>query len=309
MIPLNMQAIKTGFQISSKALIKAAPTIGVIFGTGLMVGATVKTGLEAPKLKDELDELEIQTDISHKEYLKKKTRILLYHLGWPAVMTIGGLLMIFSGYKIKYTQAAIATAALASKTEEAEKLEKKIIEKYGPKEYEKMKDEMVKDEVKAYPIDYATVINTGHGNMLCWDPIIHDYYWSDLTFIEKMEREANKEIAETRMGENPSRVRYHFKNSAFSYNKWREYLDLPQSNEHIYLDRPVTNVDIGKDLGWYNNYIELKITAILLPDHTVVHAIGFTSKGQPKWYANIDDYNNDDVVCDGDYDESDWGDR
>lgn len=280
MIPLNMQAIKTGFQISSKALIKAAPTIGVIFGTGLMVGATVKTGLEAPKLKDELDELEIQTDISHKEYLKKKTRILLYHLGWPAVMTIGGLLMIFSGYKIKCTQAAIAAAALASKTEEAEKLEKKIIEKYGPKEYEKMKDEMVKDEVKAHPIDYATVINTGHGNMLCWDPIVHDYYWSDLDYIRKMAEQANKEMTKTRWG---------MHKSAMNYNTWREYLDLPACNYHSCMDKPAGNVDIGKDYGWFNSYIELKITAILLPDDSVVHVIGFTISGAPRYRLNLED--------------------
>ena len=275
-----MQAIKTGFQISSKALIKAAPTIGVIFGTGLMVGATVKTGLEAPKLKDELDELEIQTDISHKEYLRKKTRILLYHLGWPAVMTIGGLLMIFSGYKIKYTQAAIATAALASKTEEAEKLEKKIIEKYGPKEYEKIKDEMAKDEVKAHPIDYATVINTGHGNMLCWDPIVHDYYWSDLDYIRKMAEQANKEMTKTRWG---------MHKSAMNYNTWREYLDLPACNYHSCMDKPAGNIDIGKDYGWFNSYIELKITAILLPDDSIVHVIGFTISGAPRYRLNLED--------------------
>lgn len=286
MIPLNIQAIKTGFQISSKALIKAAPTIGVIFGTGLMVGATVKTGLEAPKLKDELDELEIQTDISHKEYLKKKTRILLYHLGWPAVMTIGGLLMIFSGYKIKYTQAAIATAALASKTEEAEKLEKKIIEKYGPKEYEKIQDEMVKDEVKAYPIDYATVINTGHGNMLCWDPIVHDYYWSDLDYIRKMAEQANLEMTKTRWG---------MHKSAMNYNTWREYMDLPACNQHMCSDKPVTGVDIGKDYGWFNSPIELKITAILLPDDSVVHVIGFTVSGSPRYRLNLEDEDGDDA--------------
>lgn len=280
MVPLNAQAIKTGFQVASKFMIKAAPTIGVIFGTGLMVGATVKTGLEAPKLKDELDSLEIQTDISHKEYLKRKFRIFVYHLGWPAVMTIAGMAMIFSGYKIKYTQAAIATAALATKTEEAEKLEKKIIEKYGPGEYEKIKDEITKDDVAAHPIDYATIINTGHGNMLCWDPIFHDYYWSDLDYIRKMANQANMEMTKTRWG---------MHKSAMNYNTWREYMDLPASNEHMCADKPVTGVDLGKDIGWFNSPIELKITVILLPDDSVVHVIGFTVAGAPRYRMNLED--------------------
>lgn len=299
MVPLNMQTLRTGFKLGWKQLIKMAPTLGVIFGVGLMTAATVKTGFETPKLRDELEELEDEEDISHDEYLKAKFRIFLYHLGLPALMLVSGGAMIFGGYKIKYTQAAIATAALASQTEEAEKLEKKFIEKYGKREYEKMQDEITKEDVMSHPIDFATVINTGHGNMLCWDPIIHDYYWSDLDYIRKQAENANREMTRTRWG---------MHNSAMNYNTWREYLDLPACNEHFQEDRPVTNVDLGKDLGWFNNPIELKFTVILLPNDIHVHVIGFTKAGSPKWRLNIEDENGDDAsnpFYNGDDDETD----
>ena len=286
MVQLTPQAIKAGLQISGKWLVKAAPTLGVIVGTGLMAGATIKTGIETPKMKEKLDELKEDESLSHGDYFKKKTMIFAYHLGWPAVMMLLGMLMIFGGYKIKYTQAAIATAALASKTEEAEKLEKKFIEKYGDKEYEKMKDEIAQDEVKAYPVDYSTVIHTGHGNTLCFDPIIHDYYWSDLDYIRKTVWSLNDDIV---------KMHKNFKKSTKSYNTFRECLDLPASNESPNLDHELSCVNIGKDIGWYNSLIELKITVMLLPDDTPCHIIGFTRSGAPKWHLNVDDSDGEDA--------------
>lgn len=287
MVPLNLKTIQTTVKLTGKALIKAAPTVGVIFGVCMMAGGAVKTGIETPKMVTELATLDAKEGLSHKEYLIEKGKILAFHLGIPTAMVIGGGAMIFAGYKIKYAQAAIATAALATKTEEAEKLEKKVIEKYGPKEYEKMKDEMAKDDVKSHPVNYATVINTGHGNTLCYDPILHDYYWSDLDFIRKMTEKLNLEMTHTRWG---------MRKSAVCYDTWREYLDLPASDEHINADDTLPNgVKIGKDFGWFNCPIELKITAIQLSDDSVAHVIGFTKSGAPKWHLNLEDSNGEDA--------------
>jgi len=295
----SWNAIKQGFTVTSKALIKAAPTLGVIFGVGLMGAGAVKTGIETPKMVEELKVLDAKEGLTHKEYLKQKAFILAKHLGMPVLMEAGGAAMIFSGYKLKYTQAAIATAALASKTEEADKLEQKVIEKYGPKEYEKMKDEIAKDDVKAHPINYATVINTGHGNTLCYDPIFHDYYWSDLDYIRRMADSLNKDMAQSWK---------RLSKSAVNYNTWRSYLDLPASNENenSAIDSVVTDVDLGKDLGWYNNPIQIVFTVMLLSDDTPCHIVGFAKDGGPKWNLNLEDHDKEsfDAVIDTD-DETD----
>ena len=293
MVALNPQAIKQGAVISWRWLIKAAPTLGVIFGVCLMGGGAVKTGIETPKMKLKLDELDEDDDISHNDYLKTKATIMVYHLGLPAFMLLAGAAMILFGYKIKYAQAAVATAALAMKTDEADKLEQKILEKYGPKEYEKIKDDIAKDDVKDHPVNYSTVINTGRGNMLCYDPVGHDYFWSDLEFIRKMETQANSEM---------TRTRWKIRKSALSYDDWREYLELPPL-DGTYDDNGETRVGcelaIGKDIGWINRPIELRITALLLPDNTPCHVIGFTSSGGPKWHMNVSDSHGEDLVYDG----------
>lgn len=281
---VNAQTIKTGLNVAWKGLVKAAPTISVIFGVALMAGATVKTGIEAPKLRDDLDELNDDETLTHNEYMKKKCKVLLYHLGLPAIMMLGGAGFIFGGYKIKYTEAAIATAAFASKSDEVEKIENKVIEKFGQKEYDKMKDEMAKDDVKAHPINFANIINTGHGNTLCYDPVFHDYFLSDLEFIRRQATEANEEMLNKK---------YRFKrNGAVDYNSWRERLDLPGSRENENDDRDdnVGNIEnFGKDIGWINRKIELKITVFKLSDDTVVHVIGFTRPGAPKWHLDVGD--------------------
>lgn len=299
---VNPTTIKTGFKLMSKALVKAAPTIGVIFGVVLMGGGAVKTGIETPKLRDELKELDALEDLDHNEYLKQKLLIMLYHLGIPVLMEVAGAAMIFGGYKIKYTQATIATAALASKTDEVEKLEKKVAEKYGPKELDKIKDDIAKDDARTHPINFASIINTGHGNTLCQDAICHDYYWSDLDYIRKMEREANKELLRTR--------RWGTKKATLTYNQWREYLDLPMCDETVEngQTKKIANVNIGEDLGWFNRHVETKITVCKLSDDTIVHIIGFTDAGKPEWHLNLGDSNGEDVVHDGynyDDDETD----
>lgn len=295
----SWNAIKQGFTVTSKALIKAAPTLGVIFGVGLMGAGAVKTGVETPKMVEELKVLDAKEGLTHKEYLKQKAFILAKHLGMPVLMEAGGAAMIFSGYKLKYTQVAIATAALASKTEEADKLEQKVIEKYGPKEYEKMKDEIAKDDVRAHPINYSTIINTGHGNTLCYDPIFHDYYWSDLDYIRRMADSLNKDMAQSWK---------RLSKSAVNYNTWRNYLDLPASNENenSVIDSVVTDVDLGKDLGWYNNPIQIVFTVMLLSDDTPCHIVGFAKDGGPKWNLNLEDHDKEsfDSVIDTD-DETD----
>lgn len=290
MIPINLETISKTLKNGGKYLIKAAPTIGVIFGVGLMGGATVKTGMETPDMKAELEALNEEEGLTHNEYLKKKFWIIARHLGLPTAMALAGAGMIFGGYKIKYTQAAIATAALATQSDEMKKLEDKVIEKYGPKEYKKMRTEMAKDDISRHPINYATIINTGHGNTLCYDPIVHDYYWSDLDFIRKIERVVNDEMRETR--------KWGTKKSTLTYDQWREYLDLPTCDSTIENNRirEISNVDIGKDLGWFNRYVEIEITVGRLSDDTIYHIIGFTDAGKPKWHLNLGDSNGEDVT-------------
>lgn len=284
---LNASVIKNSLSTLWKSIVKNAPTLAVIFGTGLMAAAPVKTAIEAPKAKEELEELDERDDISHKEYLKDKTIIIVRRYGIPVLMVVSGGVMIFIGYRATWISMVTGWAALASKTEEFDKLESKVIEKVGPKEYEKIQDEIAKEDVLKNPVNYATVVNTGHGNTLCLEPVGGTYFWSDLDYIRKQIDRLNKEMTMTR---------WNMCKATCTYDEYREMLDLPALDGII--DGKRVAPAIGRDLGWKDNLIEMKHTCVTLPDDTVCHVIGFTRDGGPRWYPNIGDLNGEDISRD-----------
>lgn len=281
---VNMKTVTNGARIVANAVSQHSPTILTVVGVCCMIGAVAATIVEAPKAKNELDEIEEDDELTHKEYINRKTRIILYHYWKTAALTVGGAGIIFWGHKISLGRTAAALAAYQMSKDDLKKLEDKVIETDGEKHFNKIKDDINKDNINAHPVNYSTVINTGRGNTLCYDPIAHDYFWSDLDYIDKMARLANEEMTKTRWG---------MCKSAMSYDSWREYLDLPPLDGNV--DEHNVAPAIGKDLGWFNTPIELYKTCMPLADNTVVHVIGFTKSGRPKWFPNIDDRNGEDI--------------
>lgn len=272
------KTIKNGIRVVSKFASENSPTILTVIGVSLMIGGVVATIIEAPKAKDDLDILEEDDELSHKVYLKEKTRIIASHYWKTASMTIGGAGLIFWGHKINLGRTAAALAAYQMSKDDLEKLKDKIIETDGEKHFNKLDEAITKDEVKRNPFNSATVINTGHGNTLFYDPIGRDYFLSDMEFIRQMRDEANLDMAKTQR---------QLRKAALSYDDWREYIGLPALDGIV--DGKKMGFPIGKDLGWLNRNIELKITCTMLPDDTVCHIMGFTKYGGPEWYANIGD--------------------
>lgn len=281
---LNTAAITKSVKIISKVMSEHSPTILTVIGTGCMIGAIVTAIIEAPKAEDEIEELEDNYELTHKEYVKRKLRVILYHYWKTAALTAGGTGLIFWGHKISLGRTAAALAAYQMSKDDLKKLEEKIIETDGEKHLDKLKEEVTKDEIKRVPFNNATVINTGHGNMLFYDPIGRDYFLSDMEFIRQMRDEVNLSTSKL-LGKN--------KKSAISYDIWRDYIGLPPLDGIV--DGRKIGFALGKNLGWINRNIELKITCAMLQDDTVCHILGYTSNGAPKWCENIDDYYWDDI--------------
>ena len=284
---LNIKTITKGAKILAQTVSKHSPTILTVVGVCCMIGAVAVTSVEAPKAKEDLNDLEEDDsfrDISHKEYIARKVRIILYHYWKTAALTVGGTGIIFWGHKISLGRTAAALAAYQMSKDDLKKLEEKIIETDGEKHLDKLKEEVTKDEIKRVPFNSATVINTGHGNTLFYDPIGRDYFLSDMEFIRQMRDEVNLSTSKL-LGKN--------KKSAISYDIWRDYIGLPPLDGIV--DGRQIGFAIGKNLGWINRNIELKITCAMLQDDTVCHILGYTANGAPKWCENIDDYYWDDI--------------
>ena len=283
-----LKTIKEGGDILIKFAIKNSPTILTTMGVLAMAAGTVKAIVEAPKAKEELEDVESDPELSHKEYIKAKARVILYHYWSTAALTAGGAGIIFWGHKISLARTAAALAAYQMANDDLKKLEDKIVETDGEKKLNKMKNSILKDEVGTGPSDISTVYNTGHGNTLFYDPIGRRFFLSDIEYIRQQASAFNLELAK--------QIKLS-KKAVMSLNDWYYFIDLEALDGTIDGNKVCTN--IGKDMGWRNRLLDLKFTSILMSNNEHCTVMGYSRNGGPEWDMNIsDDYYADDLEDD-----------
>lgn len=221
---LNLNMVRDGVKVVTKFIAKNSPTICVAIGTGLMAGAVVKTVVEAPKAKEEIDILDETEDVSPKKYLQEKARIIFYHYWLVAGMSLGGAAFIFWGHKISLGRTAAALAAYQMSKDDLKKLEDKIIDMDGEKHLEKAKDEIARDRVRNCDND---IIHTGKGEILFMDSITGQRFRSNFDAIDRAINNLNAEI------HNDSEL-------TASLNTWLDLIGCKSS-------------EIGDKLGWRFN--------------------------------------------------------
>lgn len=221
----NLSTIKSGFKVVTRFAAKYSPTICIAVGVGMMAGGTVKAIVEVPKAKEEIDILENDDELSHKEYLRSKARIILYHYWATAGMTLGGAALIFWGHKISLGRTAAALAAYQMSKDDLKKLEDKIIEMDGEKHLEKAKDEIAKDRIRASTDN--DILLTGKGDILFMDSITGQKFRSNFDAIDRAVNALNAEI-------------HSDPELTASLNTWLDLLGCKDSK-------------IGEKLGWRFN--------------------------------------------------------
>lgn len=278
----------------SHAAVKHLPEILTVIGVGMNIAATITAVVEAPKAKAEMTELSNDPDLDHKEYNRRWLRCAFYHY-WPTVaLSICGTAFIFGAQKVSIARTAAALAALQLKSDDLEKLKKKISDMDGEQHFQAIKNELAKDEVITHPINMSTVVNTGHGNMLFYEPIGGGYYLSDLEFIRKMRDEANDELSDAKA---------FGRKAVISLNSWFDYIGFKPLDGKAGPNGKVAP-SIGNDIGWVNRKIDLDITVMKLEDDTIVHVLGYKNGGEPRWCKDIGD-----MYWDFQDDETDMADR
>ena len=279
----SWKTVLDGAKVVKKYAIRYAPQILTGVGIACMAGATVHAVHTAPIAKAHLTLIDDDPNLSHKDYILKKTRCYA-EFYWPTLlMTFGGAGMIIGGQHISLKRLGMATAIIGSQREELKDLKDKIAEKYGNKELGKIQDEITQDKVKNEAerkhLDISTVYNTGKGTTLCYD-VYHGFFLSDLEYIRQMRDAFNNDIAEQMQ---------HGHESVMSLNDWYEYIGLEPLDGCV--NGKKFGPDIGKDMGWRNRTMQLRFTAGLLDNDQTYMVVGFTESGAPKWDLDIsDDY-------------------
>ena len=251
---ISLKAISEGAKIIEKTVAKNSPTILTIVGVGMMIGGVVVTIIEAPKAEDEIEELEDNYELTHKEYINRKTRIILYHYWKTAALTIGGAGVIFWGHKISLGRTAAALAAYQMSKDDLKKLEEKIIETDGEKHLEKMKDDICRDEVKATDFSDEKIIQTGKGDILFIDSITGQKFYSNFDAIDRAVNSLNADI-------------HSDPELTAPLNNWLSYLGCETTN-------------IGDKLGWrftkQGQNVDVKYRCVKRDTGEVVHLIEYT---------------------------------
>ena len=75
----------------------------------------------------------------------------------------------------------------------------KVIEMFGEKKNEAVKDAIAKDKVEKNPVVTREVIITEKGNTLCYDAVSGRYFKGDIEKIKKAECELNRQMRDSKL--------------------------------------------------------------------------------------------------------------
>lgn len=291
MISLNLNTVKTAWKVSKTFVIKNAPKILTIVGVTAMAGATVHAIAVSPKAKAEVDEIEQDEDLTHKEYIKKKTLTYLKYY-WPEFLLVfGGGACVFGAQHINAKRIAAISTVLATQTDKLEKLENVIKTEDGEKKLRKYTDKAAQNDAKECAEGYDwlnCVYNTGKGSTLCFDPVGRRFFISDVDYITECAEDLSEGIMDTYKSG---------RNGTASLNKFYESFNLPELDGMVSVgkqDAIDTGINIGKDFGWKNRKIKLNILYDSLPNQTVYAIIGFQDGYEPRLYPDIYDFDGSD---------------
>ena len=145
--------------------------------------------------------------------------------------------------------AALATAYTLSESA-LKDYQGKVIEMFGEKKNEAVKDAVAKDKVEKNPVVTREVIITEKGNTLCYDAISGRYFKSDIEKIKKAECELNRQMLD----------------------------DMYVSLNDFYYEIGLDSVKLGDELGWNvdSGYIDLSFSSQLASDGTPCLVIDYS---------------------------------
>lgn len=102
----------------------------------------------------------------------------------PAVLLLlAGVICIVTANKVHIDRTMAAVAACELSGNALKEYQEKTVEKFGEKADKEIKEEVAKDRIKKNPPENNTVIITGNGDFLCYEPISEQYFKSNTNAV------------------------------------------------------------------------------------------------------------------------------
>lgn len=235
-------SLKTAIKKHSPEILSGIGIAGMITTTVMAVRATPKALILIEERKEEIgaEKLEAMDMV--------KTAWACYI---PAAITgtLSVACLIGASSVNARRNAALATAYTLSESA-LKDYQGKVIEMFGEKKNEAVKDAIAKDKVEKNPVVTREVIITEKGNTLCYDAISGRYFKSDIEKIKKAECELNRQMLD----------------------------DMYVSLNDFYYEIGLDSVKLGDELGWNvdSGYIDLSFSSQLASDGTPCLVIDYS---------------------------------
>lgn len=235
-------SLKTAIKKHSPEILTGIGIAGMITTTVMAVRATPKALILIEERKEEIgaEKLEAMDMV--------KTAWACYI---PAAITgtLSVACLIGASSVNARRNAALATAYTLSESA-LKDYKGKVIEMFGEKKNEAVKDAIAKDKVEKNPVVTREVIITEKGNTLCYDAISGRYFKGDIDKIKKAECELNRQMRD----------------------------EMYVSLNDFYYEVGLDNIKIGDELGWNidNGYIDLSFSSQLASDGTPCLVIDYS---------------------------------
>lgn len=241
-IAKSLLSLKTAIKKHSPEILTGIGIAGMLTTTIMAVRATPKALILIEERKEEIgaEKLEAMDMV--------KTTWACYI---PAAITgtLSVACLIGASSVNARRNAALATAYTLSESA-LKDYQGKVIDMFGEKKNEAVKDAVAKDKVEKNPVVTREVIITEKGNTLCYDAISGRYFKSDIEKIKKAECELNRQMLD----------------------------DMYVSLNDFYYEIGLDSVKLGDELGWNvdSGYIDLSFSSQLASDGTPCLVIDYS---------------------------------
>lgn len=182
---------------------------------------------KSSKVKAALEKMGIVKDDPHKFSKWDAAKIIVTGYGPVIALYVMASICIITANKVNLDRLATAIVAGELSANAAKEYSGKVVEKFGDKVDQEIKDEIAKDQIRSNPVTNNVMYVTNGGQFPCYEPISKQYITSDSNTVEKAVLSINREL----QNENWC--------SVAQYHEWLHM--KPDPNDK-------TNYD---DLGWY----------------------------------------------------------
>lgn len=245
---MKKEIIKSFLSLKT-AIGKHSPEILTGIGIAGMITMTVMAVRVTPKAMILIEERKMEIGVEKLKVVDVVKTTWICYIPATITGTLSIACLIGASSVNARRNAALATAYTLSEAA-LKDYRGKVVEMFGEKKNEAVKDAIAKDKVEKNPVVTREVIITEKGNTLCYDAISGRYFKSDIDKLKKAACELNRQMLD----------------------------DMYVSLNDFYYEIGLESVKLGDDLGWNvdSGYIELSFSSQLASDGTPCLVIDYS---------------------------------